>query len=113
MAPRSREKLFEEAIKKMSNSNHLTPRRRKRRVPQRPKCRCPDVIPPAESPSTIETCRANIKWWESVLDWLQERHGMIIESWQKDPDDLLVLSSGPEIIIVNGRSKCYIPFVSN
>uniref|UniRef100_A0ACD5XHV0 Uncharacterized protein n=1 Tax=Avena sativa TaxID=4498 RepID=A0ACD5XHV0_AVESA len=83
----------------------LTPRRKIMVFPtvcKRTNCQCPPVAPPAESTSAIETCRTNIKWWESVMNWLQDKRQMIAESLGKDPEDLIVLSSGAECMKMSG-----------
>lgn len=85
----------------------LTPRRKNLhfdRVSKRTNFPCPPLAAPDESPSAIETCRTNITWWESVLNWLQDKDSMIGESLGKDPEDLIVLSSGPESMTLIGGS---------
>jgi hypothetical protein len=88
----------------------LTPRRKILHfdtVSKRTNFPCPPLAAPDESPSAIETCRTNITWWESVLNWLQDKDSMIDESLGKDPEDLIVLSSGPEMMTLSGGSGKY------
>ncbi|CAM0885205.1 unnamed protein product [Alopecurus aequalis] len=93
----------------------LTPRRKNLHlatVCKRTNCPCLPVALPAESPSAIETCHANIEWWESVLNWLQDKLRMIDESLGKDPEDLVVLCSRPENMTLTDGSVYHHPVPS-